>query len=69
MNQFSTESKLRLDGLLSAESVSRPINQLGFEGGNLGNSILSLTTFRDGEKVSAIDLAHCEAHGRWIKWL
>ncbi len=69
LNQFSAESKQKLDDLLSVESISRPVNRLGFEGGTSGNSVLSLTTFRGGEKSSATDLAQCEAHGRWIKWL
>ena len=64
LNQFSAELKLKLDDLLSAESVSRPVNRLRCEGGKSGRSILIITTFRSGSKGSTIDLVEYEPHGR-----
>ena len=69
LNQFTQEAKVELDSILCGESVSKKINRLGFEGSGRGYSVLSLTTYRDGDLVKTKDLAHCEPHGRWIEWL
>jgi len=69
LNQFSAEMKQTFTQRLADISVERPVNQLGFEGGKDGFSILSLRLFRDGKIEADRELAHCEAHGRWIKWV
>jgi hypothetical protein len=69
LNQFSAESKAKLDEILADASIGRPVNRRGFEGSRSGFSSLTLTEYRDGLLVSSRELAECESHGRWIRWL
>ncbi|MDP6666982.1 MAG: DUF2332 domain-containing protein [Dehalococcoidia bacterium] len=68
-NQFSSESRSRLDEILSRASLAGPVTRLAFEGTKEGHSGLTITEYGNGRKHEPLVLANCEAHGRWIEWL
>jgi hypothetical protein len=68
LNQFSSEARLALDRVLRDIAAKRAVLRLGLEWERGGAPVLSLTQY-SGSAIGRRDLARCDAHGAWVKWV
>lgn len=70
LNQFSPEARARLEAVLCHASRGRRLWRVGIEGRRgVGHAVLEVVTYAGGVEVGREDLAHCDGHGEWIRWL
>ena len=68
LNQFSSEGRKRLAGLLDEYGMKRDLFCISIAAFQLEHPQLRLLSYQNGVKIEHL-LANCSSHGLWLEWL